>query len=109
MVKDLKHETLNDGVLQYGKTQPQYSSSREKIGEAFIAEGRLYFKLKSARDADNIVANGLGYRIDKKLKTHYRPELTSKHKVMIDGQTYDIKHLDDAKPYMYLYLQKVGV
>lgn len=107
--KKLQHSVYNDGVLFYGKIKPVFGKGNKKIGEDFEKEGRLFFELMSARNEDAITADALGYVIDKKIKTHYLPILTSKHKVKINNTLYDIKSLDNDRVNTFLYLQKAGV
>lgn len=107
-MKNLKHETYNDGVVFYGEIKTLFNSYKKKIGEEFARKGKLFFKELSAREADVMVANNSGYKIDKKIKTYYRPEVTRKNKVEINNELYDIVSMDKDKINMYLYLQKVG-
>lgn len=109
MAKNLKHETYNDGILEYGEIKSIFNASRKKIGEDFTSKGKLFYTQMSARDSDILQASNMGYMIDLKLKTPYRPDITSKHKIKIRGDIYDIQKLDSTNQYLYLYLQKVGV
>lgn len=109
MAKNLKHETYNDGLLEYGNIESIFNANRKKIGEDFISQGKLFYTQMSARDSDILQASNMGYVIDLKLKTPYRPGITSKYKVKIRDGIYDIQKLDSTGEYIYLYLQKVGV
>ncbi|HZK23808.1 MAG TPA: phage head closure protein [Oscillospiraceae bacterium] len=108
-IKNLKHDAYSDGVLHYGKMTIVYGAGNKKIGETFEPEGKLFFSVMSARDSDNITANAFGYTIDKKLKTHYCPQLKTSHKVKVDEEIFDIKSLDSDRRNSYLYLQRAGV
>lgn len=103
------HSVYNDGVFYFGKVNPILGKGNKKIGEEFKEEGYLFFELMSARNEDAITADAMGYVIDKKIKAHYLPSLTSAHKVRIKDQLYDIKSLDNDRTNMFLYLQKAGV
>lgn len=105
----VRHSTYNDGVLYFGKIQVLYGKGNKKIGEEFIQEGKLFYELMSARDSDNITANAIGYTIDKKLKTHYCPEIKTAHKIKINDLLFDIVSLDSDKSNTFLYLQRAGV
>lgn len=105
----IKHSTYNDGVLYYGKIESTFNDNRKKIGENFIEKGNLYFEQMSARDSDILQASNMGYVVDLKLRVPYRPEISSKHKVKIKNDMYDIQKFDSTNEYIYLYLQRVGV
>lgn len=101
----LKHQAYNDGIAIYGDIQPLRNSKKVKIGEAFQKKGKLYFELMSIRDNDNIVADSLGYTINKKIKVPYR-KLPENIKVKIGTTTYDVVKKDCSdKINLYLYLQ----
>ncbi|WP_042682553.1 phage head closure protein [Anaerosalibacter massiliensis] len=110
MIQNLKHESYNDGILKYGNIKSKYTEGRRKIGEEFIPKGQLFYTEMSSRDTDILQASSMGYVIDLKLKVPYRPNISSKDKVQINDNIYDIKKFDSAKKKeIYLYLQKVGV
>lgn len=106
-----KHESYNDGFLEYGSTESLFNANRKKIGEEFTTTGNLFYKEMSARDSDILQASNMGYVIDLKIKTPYMPEVNSKNKVKISEEIFDIQKLDynREKREMFLYLQKVGV
>ena len=108
-IKNVKHSTYNDGVLFFGKVTPIYGKGNKKTGEEFTKEGKLFYELMSARDSDNITANAIGYTIDKKVKVHFRPELNSSHKIMVDKLLFDVVSIDSDRVNTYLYLQRAGV
>lgn len=108
MARNLKYETYTDGVLEYGSIESKFNANRKKIGEEFIPKGRLFYTQMSARDSDIMQASNMGYVIDLKLKTPYRPEISSKNKIRIEDDLYDIKKFDYTKEHIYLYLQRVG-
>ena len=109
MGKNLKHETYTDGMLEYGAIESIFNANRKKIGEEFIPKGKLFYTQMSARDSDILQASNMGYVIDLKLKTPYRPEISSKNKVRIGSDLYDIQKFDYTAEHIFLYLQRVGV
>ena len=106
---NVEHTTHNDGVLFYGKVLPKYGKGRKRIGEEFVQEGKLYYEILSIRDSDNMIANNIGYTIDKKVRTHFKRDLKTSHKVKINDSLYDVVSLDNDRLHSFLYLQKVGV
>ncbi|WP_130806516.1 phage head closure protein [Senegalia massiliensis] len=108
-MKQLKHDSYCDGILEYGEIKSIFSSNRKKIGEDFISKGKLFFTLMSVRDGDLIQANNLGYVIDMKVKSPLIKNISSKDKVKINKKIYDIEKLDFDTQNVYLYLQRVGV
>lgn len=101
----LKHETYNDGFLKYGSIKPLRNKNKVKIGEEFKKIGILPYELMSIRDNDNLIADSLGYTIDKKIKVPYRL-LQENTKVKINEEIYDIVKKDSSdKINLYLYLQ----
>lgn len=107
MIK-LKHETFNDGLLEYGATLATYNAKREKTGETWTKAGSLYYQRLSARDSDLLIAAQNGYKIDIKVKTPRVNDVNTMQKVKIDSILYDIKSLDFDNEHLYLYLQKAG-
>lgn len=107
MIK-LKHETFNDGLLEYGSTDAAYNAKREKTGENWTKAGSLFFQRLSARDSDLLIAAQNGYKIDIKIKTPRVNDVTTTQKIKIDSSLYDIKSLDFDNEHLYLYLQKAG-
>lgn len=107
MIK-LKHETYNDGFIKYGLIQALRNNSKVKIGETFEVLGTLAYETMSVRDNDNIIADSLGYTIDKKIKVPYRV-LPENIKVKLDDVIYDIVKKDSSdKVKLFLYLQKAS-
>ena len=101
----LKHEIYNDGFIKYGSIQPIRNKNKVKIGEEFKRIGILPYELTSVRDNDNLIADSLGYTIDKKIKVPYRI-LPENIKVKINKEIYDIVKKDSSdKINLYLYLQ----
>lgn len=102
--------TYNDGILYYGTIESTFNpSNRKKTGEDFTETGRLHFKILNSRMQDEEQANNFGYKIDLKVKVPCHKEVSSKYKVMIKDQLYDIKRNEINKKERYLYLEKVGV
>lgn len=108
------HEVFNDGFLVYGKESTQRDKGK-KIGESFAPEGKLAFKLMSAREEDYQLAMAMSATLDLKVKTMRPPSFQTLSKAnlkcIIDGIKYDVIQMDgDAgKRYLYFYLQNVGV
>lgn len=109
MIKKMKHNPYNDGILYYGKMTSTYDAAKKKTGEKFEARGKLFFEVLSARDSDNEQANAFGYRIDRKVKTHLCENITSSHKVKIKTLIYDVTRVDSDRMNTYIYLQLAGV
>ncbi|WP_229683040.1 phage head-tail adapter protein [Virgibacillus oceani] len=108
------HEVFNDGFLIYGRTKTKRDSSGKRIGEKFNAEGKLAYKLMSARAEDHDMAGSIGASLDKKVKTRFPPgfrkvKMTSL-KARMDTFEYDVINVDwdSGKRYLYFYLQEVG-
>lgn len=101
----LKHETYNDGFIKYGKIKAIRNKNKVKTGEKFEEISTLPYELMSIRDNDNIVADSLGYTINKKIKVPYR-DIPENIKVKINDIIYDIVKKDSSdKINLYLYLQ----
>ena len=109
------HEVFNDGFLSYGHNTVIRNDTRKRIGEQFTAEGKLAFKLLSARDQDYEFAGIKGASLDLKVKTPFPPSFRnitkSNLKCLIDGNIYDVIKVDgdSDRRYLYFYLQNVGV
>lgn len=107
-------EVFNDGYLRYGKKQTQRSTTGKRIGEAFVESGKLAFKELSARESDYKNCGMMGAKLDQKVKTLFPPSFKkvnkSKLKIIIDSIEYDVIKVDpdNAKQYLYFYLQEVG-
>ena len=101
----VKHETYNDGFIKYGSIKAIRNKNKVKTGEEFSKLGILPYELMSIRDNDNLIADSLGYTIDKKIKVPYRI-LPENIKVELDNTIYDIVKKDSSdKVNLYLYLQ----
>lgn len=108
------HEVFNDGFLTYGRSKTNRDNSGKRIGEVFTAEGKLSFKLMSARAEDYEMAYSTGTTLDQKIKTRFPPSFRNikktNLKVRIDSTEYDVINVDwdSEKRYLYFYLQEVG-
>lgn len=103
----VKHDTYNDGLIHYGTIKVVRNEKMVKVGEKIEELGILPYALATIRDNDNIVADSLGYTINKKIKVPYR-ELPKNIKVTINNEkeVYDIVKMDSSdKKNLYLYLQ----
>lgn len=110
-----KHQTFNDGFLQYGHNLTNRSSTGKRIGESFIPKGKLAYHIMSARDEDYKYAGMMGASLDLKIMTRLPPSFRninkSKLKVRIGNVEYDVLKTDRDKNgrNLYFYLQEVGV
>ncbi|MFC6038425.1 phage head-tail adapter protein [Paenisporosarcina macmurdoensis] len=118
MLKSSKNpyrETLNDGYLIYGKKITERTASLKKIGETFLEEGKLAFRILSARESDYQMIGAMNSSLDLKVKTLNPPKFLRISKndltVYIKNEEYDVikADRDDDRTYLYFYLQKVGV
>ena len=107
-------ETLNDGVLFYGRNETLRSGTGKNIGTKFIQQGFLHFNEKSHRERDYRLVDALSSTLDLKVKTHYPPDLRNVQKndlvVRIGTTEYEVIQADpdETKTHLYFYLQKVG-
>lgn len=103
----IKHDTYNDGFIYYGTIETIRNDKMEKTGERIKKIGKLPFERATIRDNDNIVADSLGYTINKKIKVPYR-ELPKNIKITIndENEIYDVVKKDSSdKKNLYIYLQ----
>ena len=101
----IKHETYSDGFIKFGSIKAIRNKNKVKTGEEFSELGILPYELMSIRDNDNLIADSLGYTINKKIKVPYRV-LPENIKVKIGKTIYDIVKKDSSdKINLYLYLQ----
>lgn len=101
------HYTYNDGYIHYGKIETIRNANKVKIGEKIERIGMLPFENATIRDNDNIIADSLGYTINKKIRVPFR-EIPQNIKVTInnDKTIYDIVKRDSSDNInLYLYLQ----
>lgn len=107
-------ETLNDGVLFYGRNITQRSATGKNIGTKFQQEGKLHFEEMSHREQDYRLVDALTSTLDLKVKTYYPPDFKNIQKtdliVRIGSTQYEVIRADPDKErmYLFLYLQKVG-
>lgn len=107
-------ETLNDGVLFYGRNETQRSPTGKNIGTKFIQEGFLHYSEKSNRERDYRLVDALSSTLDLKVKTYYPPNFKNIQKtdlvVRIGTTEFEVIQADpdETKTYLYFYLQKVG-
>jgi len=107
------HEVFNDGFLIYGHDTTKREKGK-RVGEVFNPEGKLAFKLLSAREQDYDLAGSKGSTLDLKVKTLYPPSFRNVKKTnlkcLIDSVKYEVIHVDwdNDKRYLYFYLQEVG-
>lgn len=105
----VKHETYNDGFIHYGTIEIIRNEKMVKTGERIKEIGILPFSVATIRDNDNIIADSLGYTINKKIKVPYR-NLPQNIKITINNEKdiYDIVKKDSSnKETLFLYLQLV--
>lgn len=101
------HYSYNDGYVHLGKIETIRNSEKVKIGEKIKEIGILPFSNVSIRDNDNLVANSLGYTINKKIMVPFR-DIPKNVKLTVNNDTaiYDIVKKDSSDNInLYLYLQ----
>lgn len=106
----VKHNTYNDGFIHYGTIEIIRNEKMVKTGEKIKEIGILPYSVATIRDNDNIIADSLGYTINKKIKVPYR-NLPQNIKIMLNNEEYiyDIVKKDSSnKESLYLYLQLVS-
>lgn len=107
-------ETLNDGVLFFGRNETLRSPTGKNIGKKFVQEGFLHYGEKSHRERDYRLADALSSTLDLKVKTYYPPNFKNVQKtdlvVRIGSTEFEVIQADpdETKTYLYFYLQKVG-
>ncbi|MGL9969367.1 hypothetical protein [Enterococcus sp. DIV1420a] len=109
-----RYESLNAGLLTYGKKHTRLSVTKKVLGYEFIPEGELYFNELNAREQDYDLAKAKGKELELKLKTFYPPSLHKKNKpnylLVIDGTEYEAFKVDcdQDKRYLFWYLSRMG-
>ena len=110
----MAYDALNDGWAYYGTKETQRSERGKRIGEKFVAMGRLAYQEMSSREQDFGIMQTMSRSLDLKIRTLRPPHLSratlSKLKMVIDGIEYDVVRADSdrEKRYLYFYLQEVG-
>lgn len=102
---------FNNGRLEYGTVQTKRDEkTKKKEGEEFKAAGKLYFDYRSIRQEDYSTYNTDNQKVDLKLETYFVPGVEKSHKVMLDGDIYNIFGIDpsDDRRTLFWYLSKVG-
>ncbi|MGM7637577.1 phage head closure protein [Bacillus sp. Hm123] len=106
--------TLNDGVLLYGRNTTLRSNTGKKIGTTFKQEGKLHYKEMTHREQDYRLVDALGSTLDLKVKTLYPPSFKYVQKtdliIRIGDLQFEAARVDpdETRAYLYFYLQKVG-
>lgn len=98
-----------DGLMEYGRIVPRYTTDKQKNGEEFTRSGELFFtKMAYYEDSIN-PGNSDTTRIDLKIRTWKDPlfnDFNQKYKAKIGDVIYEIKKLDYDESYLYFYLQE---
>lgn len=108
-------DTLNDGYVAYGRRETQRSEKGKRIGEVFVAKGKLAYRELSCRESDYQMAQVMSATLDMKIQTlcppFFKHEQKSKLVMVKDGIEFDVIKVDTdrEKMYLYFYLQEVGV
>lgn len=104
------HEELNSGQLSYGSDKPIRDDFGKHTGSTFEIAGTLNFKNMSLRESDYNLYEAIDKVVARKVKVYYVPGIEKTHKVMIEGEKYDLTRVDpdNEKVFMYLYLEKVN-
>lgn len=68
---------------------------------------KLNFQECTKRTQDLEFAEQNGFSLDMKVCTRYIPDVTSKYKVLIGSDLYDLRFFDKSNKEMYLYLSFV--
>lgn len=92
-VKDPKHKTYNQGVLQYGDSV-KVKKFGKTVGRAFEAKDSLPYRVMNIREQDKEVAMGRDMVIDIKIATPYTDKINSENIIQLRGQTYNIINVD---------------
>lgn len=105
----VKHQTYNDGVLEYYKTTPKYNASKKKIGDEKTYIGKLNYELAYKRQQDLEFAESKSKKLDMKVKTPKVP-FNTEYLVKINNEFYECYLCEDSdRVSNYLYLQKVSL
>ena len=104
-------ELLNDGVLNYGEILTERDSHKKKTGERFIQLDSLFFNYASINQSFDEWHVGNLQEVTLKVKVYFTKNLHRSHRVDIENELYEIKHIDpdNDRKYAYLFLKKVGV
>lgn len=113
-VQRFHNEVFNDGYLTYGYMETERDDNESIIDEVFTEMGSLAYKHMSARESDYQLTDTMGSRLDMKVKTRFPPSFRKVNKnkltVMIEGDEYNVTHVDpdNVNRFLYFYLEKVG-
>lgn len=108
----IKLSTFNDGVLTVCREKDRKTDFGAKRNASTLADLEeivtLAYQESSKRAQDLEFAEQAGFQLSMKVKTRFRPEVSSKHKAVIGGYLYDIRYLDVSRATMemYLYLEQ---
>lgn len=108
----VKLPTYNDGVLTVYREKDRKTDFGAKRNAATLDDLEkivmLAYSEASKRAQDLEFAEQSGFQLSLKVKTRYRPDVSNKHKVVIDGYLYDVKYLDVSRATMemFLYLEQ---
>jgi len=96
----------------YGNMQTKRSDIGVEIGQTFVSEGTLPFRIMNARDSDYLTFQGMGSELNLKVKTPAPPSLRlqvlNQYNVVIDNVRYKVVRGDRDQHYLYFYLDKIG-
>ena len=105
------HDELNSGQLSYGSDKHTRDAAGKRTGSTFEIAGVLNFKNMSLRESDYNLYDAIDKVIARKVKVYYVPGIEKNHKVILEGEKYDITRIDpdNEKTFLYLYLERVNV
>ncbi len=103
----VKHQTYNDGILEYYQVEPTYNDAKRKIGEKKVKLGFLPYDKAYKRNQDITFAESNSKKLDVKVKIP-KMKFDTNWIVSIDNVFYECYLCEDSDPFCnYLYLQRV--
>jgi hypothetical protein len=111
VIRKSKHtnEELNSGQLSYGSDKHTREGGK-LVDSTFQTAGVLNYKNMSLRESDYSLYDAIDKVIARKVKVYYVPGIEKTHKVLLEGEKYDITRIDpdDTRTFIYLYLERVN-
>lgn len=103
-------EELNSGQLSYGSDK-HIREGAKLVDSVFQVVGILNYRNMSLRESDYSLYETIDKVIARKVKVYYVPGIEKTHKVMLEGEKYDITRIDpdNERIFMYLYLERVNI
>lgn len=103
-------DELNDGLLLYGTKKTLRDHKKKVVGNTFIKEGSLKYKVKNFKVDDFTSYFGIESKVDIKLQVYNVDILNKSNLIKIGDDYFDIikSDVNKTKRFKYLYLQKRG-